>query len=290
VTSSVGPTIGSIGDPERLLIPSIKVDAPVVPIEMDRKTRVLSPPADVKEVGWWTRSAHPGAESGQALITGHSVRLGDYYDHQPIVLTLNYLHCQNLCPLELDGLIRGLNGLSFTMGDEYEVITVSIDPRETPADALDARSRAVRTYVHPAAIATGWHILTTDHATIDRLADAVGFRYGYDPQADEFAHPAGVVVLTPAGRVSRYLYGIEFAANDLRLALVDAADQRIGSVLDRALLVCFHYDPATGRYTPLVMNILQIGGAATLVSLTGLLIWLWRTDPRSARPPAAGAA
>jgi protein SCO1 len=259
---------------------------PVTASAHDLSPQVLS------QVGFDQR---PGqAISGDLLFqdeTGHSVRLGDYYGHQPIVLTLNYLHCQNLCPLELDGLMRGLNGLSFTMGDEYEVITVSIDPRDTPADALDARSRAVRTYVHPAAIATGWHILTTDHATIDRLADAVGFRYGYDPQADEFAHPAGVVVVTPAGRVSRYLYGIDFAANDLRLALVDAADQRIGSVLDRALLVCFHYDPATGRYTPLVLNILQIGGAATLVSLTGWLIWLWRTDLRShARPPAAGAA
>jgi protein SCO1/2 len=238
---------------------------------------------------------HPGQTVPPDLLfqdeSGAFVRLGDYYGQRPIVLTLNYLRCQNLCPLELDGLMRGLNGLSFTMADDYEVLTVSIDPREGPADALDARNRAVRTYIHPTAIATGWHILTTDHTNIDRLADAVGFRYGYDAQSDEYAHPAAVVVLTPAGRVSRYLYGIDFAANDLRLALVDAGEQQVGSVLDRALLVCFHYDPATGRYTPLVMNVLQIGGAVTVLGLGSLLVWLWRTDPRGkAHPPSVGAA
>jgi protein SCO1 len=216
---------------------------------------------------------------------GDTVRLGQYFAQGPIILTLNYFHCQNLCPLELDGLINGLNGVSFTLGQDYTLLTVSIDPREGPADAEAAKARALRAYDKPHG-ADGWHVLTGDRAAIDRLTDAVGFQYVYDPVQDDYAHPAGVVVLTPTGQISRYLYGLDFSATDLRLALVDAAAQRIGSIVDRALLVCYHYDPLTGRYTPFAWNFVRGGAVVGALGLAGLLGWLWRGELR--RRPGAG--
>jgi protein SCO1 len=211
---------------------------------------------------------------------GTAVRLGDYFDDRPVILSLNYFHCQNLCPLELDGLIDGLNGVSFILGRDFTMITVSIDPREGPADAQDVKARTLRGYDKGPGT-DGWHVLTGDQPAIDRLTDAVGFRYAYDPLQDDYAHPAGVVVLTSAGQVSRYLYGLDFSATDLRLALTDAGAQRIGSLLDRALLICYHYDPLTGRYTPLALNFVRGGAVVGLLGLVGLLGWLWRGELRS---------
>ncbi|MBO0882290.1 MAG: SCO family protein [Mycobacterium sp.] len=212
---------------------------------------------------------------------GVSTRLGDYFDGRPVILSLNYFHCQNLCPLELDGLMNGLNGIPFTLGQEFTLITVSIDPREGPADAQDIKSRTLRGYDKAAEGVRGWHVLTADQTAIDRLTDAVGFRYAYDPVQDDYAHPAGVVVLTPSGQISRYLYGLDFSANDLRLALVDATTERIGTFVDRALLVCYHYDPLTGRYTLFAWNFVRAGGAVGLVCVLVFLGWLWRGEFRS---------
>jgi protein SCO1/2 len=209
---------------------------------------------------------------------GDAVTLGAYFGQKPVILTLNYFHCQNLCSLELQGLVSGLNGLPFIVGDQFTLVTVSFDARETPADAAAAKFKDFRGYVHPEA-AAGWHLLTTsDQATIDRLTDAVGFNYVYDAEEDDYAHPAGITVLTPAGQVSRYLYGLDFSATDLRLALVEAAANRIGSVVDQVLLVCYHYDPISGRYTPLVMNLIKVGAAVTCLIVGGGLFWLWRAD------------
>ena len=211
--------------------------------------------------------------------TGASVRLGDYFSitDRPVILSLNYFHCQNLCPLELDGLMNGLNGISFGLGQDFTMVTVSIDPREGPADAQDVKARTLLGYDKPGGD-QGWHVLTGDQASIDRLTQAVGFRYAYDPLQDDFAHPAGVVVLSPSGQISRYLYGLDFSANDLRLALVDASAERIGSLVDRALLVCYHYDPLTGRYTSLALNFVRGAAALGLVGLVGFLGWLWRGE------------
>ena len=219
---------------------------------------------------------------------GQSVTLGDYFGTRPVLLTLNYFHCQNLCPLELDGLMSGLNGVAFTPGNEFTMLTVSIDPREGPSDAFDTKARALRGYDRPRA-GGGWHVLTGDQDAIDQLTSAVGFHYIYDAQEDEYAHPLGAVVLTPDARVSRYLYGLDFSANDLRLSLVDAASGTIGTLLDRALLVCYHYDPLTGRYTPLALDALHWGGAVGALALAGLLGWLWHGERRPrAAPPARG--
>jgi protein SCO1/2 len=160
------------------------------------------------------------------------------------------------------------------------VLTISFDARETPRDAADAKYRAFRGYIHPEA-ADGWHVLTTnDQSTIDRLTRAVGFEYVYDPQEDDYAHPAGVIVLTPGGAISRYLYGMDFSANDLRLGMVEAAANTIGGVVDQVLLICYHYDPISGRYTPLVMSLVKAGGGLTVLVFGGVLFWLWRADLR----------
>jgi protein SCO1/2 len=209
---------------------------------------------------------------------GESVRLGDYFDNRPVILSLNYFHCQNLCPLELDGLMNGLNGITFTLGQDFTMITVSIDPREGPSDAQDIKARTLRGYDKAAQGTDGWHVLTGDQDAIDRLTDAVGFRYAYDPIQDDYAHPAGVIVLTPSGQISRYLYGLDFSANDLRLSLVDAGAEHIGTLLDRALLVCYHYDPLTGRYTPFALNFVRGAAVLGLLSLVGFLGWLWRGE------------
>jgi protein SCO1 len=213
---------------------------------------------------------------------GNSIRLGDYFlANKPVVLSLNYFHCQNLCPLELGGLMNGLNGIPFTLGQEFTLITVSIDPREGPADAADIKARTLRGYDRTDAGAGGWHVLTGDQTAIDRLSQSVGFNYAYDPMQDDYAHPAGVTVLTPSGQISRYVYGLDFSANDLRLALVDAGADHIGTLLDRALLICYHYDPLTGRYTPFALNFVRGGAAAGLVVIVGFLGWLWRDEFRS---------
>lgn len=246
-------------------------------------------PDQIGQVGF---TQHLGAPVPLELVfrdeDGQVVRLGDYVGQQPIILTLNALGCPNLCPLELDGLVNGLNGLPFTMGDQFTLLTVSIDPREGPDLAATTKARGLRGYAPPDG-ASGWHVLTGDQAAIDRLTEAVGFDYAYDPTADDYAHPAGVVVLTADGRISRYLYGIDFSATDLRLALVEAAAQRIGTLVDQALLICYHYDPATGRYTPFVLGLLQAGAAVTLLVLGGVLALLWRADLRRHCRPSHGA-
>jgi protein SCO1 len=205
--------------------------------------------------------------------SGQAVTLGQYFQQGPVVLTLNQLHCKNLCPVELEGLIDGLNGVPFALGQQFTLLTVSIDPSETPEDAADAKARGLRGYARKQG-STGWHVLTGDQQAIQRLEQAVGFNAVYDPEEDEFAHPAGVVVLTPTGQISRYIYGIDFSSSDLRLGLTEAGNGSIGSLVDRALLVCYHYDPLTGRYTPLVVGIVQGGAAAGVLGLGGLLAWL----------------
>jgi protein SCO1 len=204
---------------------------------------------------------------------GQPVTLGQYFQDGPVGLTLNQLHCKNLCPVELEGLIDGLNGVPFALGQQFTLLTVSIDARETPEDAATAKARGLRGYVGKQG-STGWHVLTGDQASIDRLEQAVGFNAVYDPEEDEFAHPAGVVLLTPTGQISRYIYGIDFSSSDLRLGLTEAGNGSVGSFVDRALLVCYHYDPLTGRYTPLVVGLMQGGAAAGVLGLGGLLAWL----------------
>jgi protein SCO1/2 len=217
---------------------------------------------------------------------GNTVHLGDYLSHKPVILTLNYYECPMLCPLVLEGLLRSLRVLSFTIGEQFDVVTVSIDPGETPALAAATKARYIRDYGRPEA-ATGWHFLTGDQASIQRLTQVVGFRYAYDAAKDQYAHAAGLMVLTPQGKIARYFYGIEFSPRDLRLALVEAAANTIGSPVDQLLLFCYQYDPATGRYTLVVRRTLQLLSLATVLGLAAFMVVMFRRDhPHRSRAEA----
>jgi protein SCO1 len=209
--------------------------------------------------------------------TGETVHLGDYFGDKPVILTLNYYECPMLCPLVLEGLLRSLRVLSFNIGEQFDVVTVSIAPGETAALASTTKARYVRDYGRPEA-ARGWHFLTGDQESIQRLTEGIGFRYTYDAAKDQYAHAAGILVLTPQGKIARYIYGIEFSPRDLRLALVDAAANTIGSPVDQLLLFCYQYDPTTGRYTLVVRRTLQLGGLATVLGLAAFMIVMFRRD------------
>jgi protein SCO1/2 len=222
-----------------------------------------------------------GAQAPLDLVfsdeNGRRVALADFFGKRPVLMLMGYFSCPNLCPLTRHGLAEGLAGLNFDAGEQFEVVAVSIDPQEGAAAAAQARAEQLAVYGRPET-AGGWHFLTGDHASIDQLAEAVGFRYAYDTRQGQFAHAAGVVVLTPAAVVARYLFGLEYSGRDLRLALVEAADNRIGSALDQVLLFCFHYDPLTGQYTPLIMNIIRVAGLATVALLGGMVVMLRRKE------------
>jgi protein SCO1 len=208
---------------------------------------------------------------------GRTVHLRDYLGYKPVILTLNYYNCPMLCPLVLEGLLRSLRVLSFNIGEQFDVVTVSIDPRDTPALAAAVKARYVRDYGRSVA-AAGWHFLTGEEASIQDVAQAVGFQYAYDATSGEYAHAAGLMILTPQGKISRYMYGIEFSPRDLRLALVEAATDTIGSPVDQLLLFCYRYDPATGRYTLMVTRALQLASVATVLCLAGFVVVMVRRD------------
>jgi protein SCO1/2 len=207
--------------------------------------------------------------------TGKAVRLGDYFGDRPVLLTLAYYHCPMLCPMVLDGLVRSLRPLSLDLGRDFRAVTVSIDPKETPEQAAAKRAKLVAQYDRPStgsgAAADDWHFLVGDRDAVERLADAVGFHYTVDAANDQFAHTAALMVLTPDGRLSRYLYGIDYTPRDVRLALVEASEGKIGTLADQLLLFCFHYDPTTGRYGAAAMTSLRVAGVLTLALLVGFI-------------------
>ena len=214
---------------------------------------------------------------------GRAVRLGDFFGKRPVVLALVYYECPMLCTQVLNGLASALGAISFDAGREFDVVTVSFDPRETPRLAADKKRTYLARYRRPGA-AEGWHFLTGDAPAIAALTEAVGFRYRFDPATGQFAHGSAVFVLTPGGTLSRYLYGIEYPPRDLRLAIVESAAGRIGTPVDQVLLYCFHYDPTTGRYGAVAMNIIRLGGIVTVAALSLFLIASWRRERRGRRP------
>ena len=213
---------------------------------------------------------------------GKPVRLGDYFGDKPVVLSLVYFECPMLCTLSLNGLASALDVLSFNIGDEFEVVTVSFDHRETPEMAAAKKTAYVDRYGRDGAKA-GWHFLTGDEASVKRLTEAVGFQFAWDPETEQWAHPAGVLVATPDGRLARYLYGVEYAPKDLRLALVEAAQHRIGSLVDELLLYCYRYDPATGKYGAQIMTAVRAGGVLTVATLVAFVVVMRRRELRAAR-------
>ena len=220
---------------------------------------------------------------------GRSVMLGDYFGEKPLILNLVYFHCTMLCGEELAGLTSAMKLVKFDLGKEFEVVTVSFDPRETPAMAAAKKKDFIERYGRPGATA-GWHFLTGSADSVNALAKAVGFKYQYDPKTNQYAHATAIMILTPQGHISRYLYGVDFPPKDLRLGLVEASQQKIGNPVDQVLLYCYHYDPATGKYGAVVGNILKLGGAITILLLAGLLLVLFRLDKAAARRIAARAS
>lgn len=211
--------------------------------------------------------------------SGKAVRLGDYFQKKPVVLILAYYRCPMLCSQVLAGATHAFTQLPFRIGQQFEVLTVSFDPRETPTMASSSKETYVRSYGHPEA-AAGWHFLTGQQPEIAALTEAVGFHYAWDAQTKQYAHATGIVVLTPSGKVAQYFYGIDYPAQDLRLALVQSSQEKIGSLADEVLLYCCKYDPNTGRYTAIIGRVLQIAGAFTLLILGGVLLLLFHLDKK----------
>lgn len=212
---------------------------------------------------------------------GKDVTIGQYFGKRPVVLALVYFDCPMLCSLVQNALSGTLAILKPTAGTDFEVVVASINPAETPAQAADAKAKMVTLYRRPGTD-DGLHFLTGRESSIKALADAVGFRYKYDPKIAQFAHPAAIMVLTPDARVSRYLFGIDYGATDLRLALDEAAGGHIGNVVDQTLLFCYHYDPATGRYSLAIMSLIRLGGILTVLGIVLSIVLTVRRQRRQA--------
>jgi protein SCO1/2 len=241
-------------------------------------------PSPFKRLGFDQRvGQHVPADLTFRDETGRAVKLGDYFGRRPLVLALVYFRCPMLCPLTLAGLSRSLKGMSFDPGKEYDVLVVSFDPHDTTAAAAAAKRESLARFGR-LDTAAGWHFLTGDAEPIRRLTQAVGFRYFYDTQAQQFAHPAGIVVLTPQGAASRYLYGIEFPSRNVRLGLVEAANNRIGSPIDQVLLYCFHYDPVQGKYSAVTLNIVRLSAILCVVGLGLMIVLLRRHEHKDPNP------
>lgn len=212
--------------------------------------------------------------------TGQIVRLGQYFRGKPVVLALVYYDCPGLCDMILNGLIHTMEQISLNIGSDYEVVTVSFDPNETWQLATAKKANYIEKYKRPGA-KDAWHFLTGNEASIKNLTDVVGFHYKYDPIAKQFAHASAIMILTPDGKISRYLYGIEYKPRDFRLGLVEASANKIGSPADQILLFCYHYDPTTGKYGMAIARVTQVLGTATAVSLFGFVFIMLRRERRS---------
>jgi protein SCO1/2 len=214
--------------------------------------------------------------------TGRDVRLGEYFGKRPVILSLVYYECPMLCTQNLNGLVSALGVMNFEPGREFEVVIVSFNPREGPGLASQKKAAYMERYARPHT-ANAWHFLTGTEASIKQLTEAVGFRYEYDPAIQQFAHGPAIQVLTPKGRISKYFYGIEYSARDIRLGLIEASEERIGSPIDTFLLLCYHYDPSTGKYGAAVLRMIRLGGIATVLAFLSFLGVSLRRE-RAARP------
>jgi protein SCO1/2 len=261
---------------------------------------IMSPPASVRppylqNVGI---EQHLNAQVPPDLAftddTGRPVKLGDYFGKKPLILNLVYYNCTMLCGEALAGLTGSMKMIKFDVGDQFEVVTVSFNPKETTQDAAAKKADYIKRYGRSGA-AAGWHFLTGSADSIDALTKAVGFQYQYDAARNQYAHATAIMVLTPQGHISRYFYGVDFPPKDLRMGLVEASQEKIGNAVDQVLLYCYHYDPATGKYGAVVTNMLKLGGGATILFLAVLLFVLLRLDRsatrrawRDAKPRHAG--
>jgi protein SCO1/2 len=244
---------------------------------------IMSPPASVRppylqNVGIEQRlDAQVPADLAFVDDTGRPVKLGDYFGKKPLILNLVYFNCTMLCGEALAGLSGSMKMIKFDAGNEFDVVTVSFNPKETTAEAAIKKAEYLKRYGRPGA-AAGWHFLTGPAESINALTKAVGFQYQYDAERNQYAHATAIMVLTPQGRISRYFYGVDFPPKDLRMGLVEASQNKIGNAVDQVLLYCYHYDPATGKYGAVVSNMLKLGGGLTILLLGGLILILLRLE------------
>jgi protein SCO1/2 len=249
---------------------------------------IMSPPANVRppyleNVGIEQHlDAQVPADLAFTDDTGRAVHLGDYFGKKPLILNLVYYNCTMLCGEALAGLTGSMKMIKFNVGDQYDVVTVSFNPAETPALAAEKKQDYLKRYGRAGA-ASGWHFLTGPPESINALTKAVGFQYQYDPNIKQYAHATAIMVLTPDGRISRYFYGVDFPPKDLRMGLVEASSGKIGNLTDQVLLYCYHYNPATGKYGAVVTNMLRLGGAATILLLGGMILIFLRLDKSAQR-------
>ncbi|HEX4473563.1 MAG TPA: SCO family protein [Polyangiaceae bacterium] len=259
-----------------LFVAPVARAAPVAPVTDDSEPT----PAYLKGVGI---DEHLGAKLPLELAFrdehARAVRLGDYFDGQhPVILTLNYSRCPMLCSLELEGLVKGLKALAWTAGKEFRIVTVSIDPTETPDIAAGAQRRYLRDYGRDAG--DGWHFLSGTEANIHALAKAAGFNYRYDEKAKQFYHAAALMVVTPNGALARYLYGVAFTPETLRLALVESSEGHIGTTIDRFILYCCAYNPKQGSYAAVANRVMNLACLVVLIFLVALLLYFWAPEMR----------
>ena len=224
---------------------------------------------------------------------GRAVTLGDYFDQRggkrPVVLALVYYECPMLCTQVLNGLVSTLSVLNLNVGTEFDVVAVSFNPKEGPGLASQKKAAYVERYGRPQT-AAGWHFLTGTQDSITRLTDALGFRYAFDKEIGQYAHGAAIEVITPKGTIAKYYYGIEFSPRDVRLGLIEASDEHIGSMIDDVLLFCYHYDPASGKYGPAVLRMVRVAGVATIVAFAAFLtVSLRKERAQSSANSARGA-
>ena len=219
---------------------------------------------------------------------GQAVKLGDYFGKRPVVLALVYYDCPMLCTEVMNGMVTAFSVLSFDIGREYDVVTVSFDPREKPELARAKKATYLRRYGRPGG-EQGWHFLTGEQPAIAALTKAVGFHYQWDTRTQQFAHATAIMVLTPQGRIAQYYYGVEYSPKDLRLGLVEASQGKIGTAVDQILLYCYHYDPRTGKYGAVVTRVMQVAGVITMLVLGGFLIAMFKLEPKNSVKPGRGA-
>lgn len=222
--------------------------------------------------------------------TGKTIKLGDYFGHgRPVILNLVYYECPMLCGEALNGLTATLRMLKLNVGDDFDVVTLSFDTREGPELAHKKKQAYIERYGRPGA-AQGWHFLTGDQQNVKAVADAVGFHYKWDEKSQQWAHATAIMIVTPDGRLAQYYYGVEYPPKDVRLGLVQASQNKIGNLVDEVLLYCYHYDPRTGRYGAVIMNIMRLAGVVTMTLLGGFLIVMFRKDRKGKAKAMTGRA
>jgi protein SCO1 len=270
------------------LLTSASLAAAQGSMRLDHSLPSNEPPAILKKVNIEGHlNAQLPLDSTFRDDTGRTVKLRDLlHEGRPVIFAPVYYECPMLCTQVLNGTVSALGVLNFNAGREFDVVAVSINPKETPALAAQKKQAYVERYKRPQG-AAGWHFLTGKEENIQKLAAAVGFRYAYDEEIQQYAHGAGIEILTPRGVISKYFYGIEFSPRDLKFGLIEASEERIGTVIDDALLLCYHYDPATGKYGASVIDAVRIGGIATLLALVSFVSISLRRERRSSHSNAS---